>query len=102
MKIENESNASLTNDMDECQLYINKNLAEFKTFTTKEEAEKFCEEWEGEQLSAISMGNIWYISLPNVVSKAVHNSIIKTEKLLKLAVPLGFEYIINKTWAGCH
>lgn len=88
--------------MDECQLYINKNLVEFKTFETEEKAKKFCDEWQGEQLSAISMGNTWYVSLPNIVSKAVNNSITKTEKLLKLSVPLGFEYIVNKTWAGCH
>jgi len=87
---------------DECQLFIKKSIVKFETFGSKEEAEQFVKDWKGGQLSAISEGNKWYITLPNDVSEAIEHSIRKTEKLLKLNVPLGFEWIVNKTWYGCH
>lgn len=87
---------------DECQLFVKKSLIKFKTFTTEDEAKEFVKSWKGEQLSAISEGNTWYVTLPNDISEGIEQSIRKTEKLLKLNVPLGFEWIVNKTWYGCH
>jgi hypothetical protein len=87
---------------DEQQLYVNPSLVKFETFSSEEEASSFIESWKGDQLSAISQGNTWYVALPNDVSKAIDNSIRKTGDLLKLNVPLGYEWIVNKTWYGCH
>lgn len=88
---------------DECQLFLTKNIPTFEVFKTKEEAVSFTDTWKGkEQLSAISEGNSWYVSLPNDVSIAVNSAIKKTEKILKLNVELGYEWIISKNWYGCH
>lgn len=88
---------------DEAQYFIEKSLAIFKTFKTEEEANVFVSAWEGEgQLSAISEGNSWYVCLPNDVSLAIEDSIKNVENLLKLNVNLGYEWIINKNWYGCH
>lgn len=87
---------------DECQLYAKKGLVKFKTFECKEDAEKFVAEWDGKQLSAISEGNTWYVALPNDISLAIEEAIRKTEKLLKLNVEIGIEWIVNQTWYGCH
>lgn len=87
---------------DECQLFAKPGLIKYQTFKDKKEAEEFVKNWEGAQLSAISEGNTWYVALPNDISMAIDEAIRKTEKLLKLNVPLGFEWIVNKTWYGCH
>lgn len=87
---------------DECQLYIKPNLVKFKTFTSEEEAKEFVKNWQGEQLSAINEGKSWYVCLPNDVSRAINTAIQKTQKILKLNVPLAVEWIVEKTWYGCH
>jgi hypothetical protein len=87
---------------DEAQLAIKKEIAKYKIFNTKDEAKKFTEDWQGEQLSAISSGNKWYITLPNDVSISLTNAVKKTGELLSLNVPLGIEWIVNKNWYGCH
>ncbi len=87
---------------DECQLYINKNLAKFKTFDTKEQAVRFIQDWGGEQLSAVSEGKKWYVTLPNDVSQAIDTAIKQTEELLNLNINLGFEYSVSNNWYGCH
>jgi hypothetical protein len=88
---------------DECQYYVSPKLVKFETFDTEEEAEAFVKNWQGEdQLSAVSHGAKWYVTLPNVVSKTISSSIKQTEKLVNLNVPLGFEFIVSNTWYGCH
>jgi hypothetical protein len=89
---------------DECQYYVSPKLVKFETFDTEEEAEQFIKDWRGEeQLSAVSHGATkWYITLPNPVSTTIANSIRKTEKIVGLNVPLGFEFIVSNNWYGCH
>lgn len=88
---------------DECQYLVSPRLVKFETFETEEEAEEFVKGWEGEeQLSAVSHGTSWYVTLPNVVSKTISQSIKQTEKIVNLNVPLGFEFIVSNTWYGCH
>jgi hypothetical protein len=40
--------------------------------------------------------------LPNPFSIAFNNGIVKTEKLLKLNVPLKMDYTVHKNWGGTH
>jgi hypothetical protein len=87
---------------DECQLFVKKENVSFKTFETEEEAKEFVSSWEGSQLSAVSNGNTWYITLPNDISNSIEKAIKETQELLKLNVPLGYEYIVHKNWMGCH
>lgn len=90
---------------DENQLLTSPKLHKFKTFKTEEEAEEFVKNWDNEkgQLSAIGHSEKgYYISLPNVVSKGISSAILKTEKLLNINVPLGFEWITGRNWAQCH
>jgi hypothetical protein len=87
---------------DECQLFVDKKNVSFKKFESKEQAVDFVASWTGSQLSAISEGNIWYVTLPNDISISIEKAITKTQELLKLSVPLGFEWIVNKNWYGCH
>lgn len=87
---------------DECQLFVKKDNVTFKTFETKAEAKEFVKSWEGTQLSAISEGNTWYVTLPNDISLSIEKAIITTQELLKLNVSLGYEWIVHKNWYGCH
>lgn len=89
---------------DEAQFYMNPKLAQFKVFSTKEEAEIFSKNWnEPEQLSSINEGiNSFYVTLPNIVSNTIGYSINKAAETLGLNVNLGFEWTINKNWYGCH
>lgn len=87
---------------DECQLFTKKENIKFKSFTSKIEAKEFVNNWEGSQLSAISEGNTWYVALPNEISESIEKAINVTQDLLKLNVNLGYEWIVNKDWYGCH
>lgn len=87
---------------DENQLAISKSIVKFKTFKTEDEANEFVAQWQGEQLSAISEGKMWYVTLPNDVSRGIDEAIKEVEELMKLNVSLGFEWIVNKNWYGCH
>jgi hypothetical protein len=87
---------------DECQLLTKPNLIKFQTFETEELANEFVSSWEGSQLSAVAHGNSWYVALPNDISFAIDTAIKETGELLKLNVPLGFEWIVHKNWYGCH
>ena len=87
---------------DECQLFVKKENVTFKTFETKEEAKQFVKSWKGSQLSAVSEGNTWYVTLPNDISISIEKAITVTQDLLKLNVPLGYEWIVNRNWYGCH
>lgn len=88
---------------DEVQLLIKQGLVEIKTFETKDLAEEFVSNWKGSQLSPISEGKRGhYIALPSPVSLTIEESIAKACQELRLRVSLGFEYKVNRTWAGCH
>lgn len=88
---------------DEEDLYTNPNLFSFKTFTTKDEAEKFIVDWDGEQLSAIGESSRgFYVCLPNIISKETTRCMRELEQDLKLNVPMGFEYMLGRTWYDAH
>ena len=75
-----------------------------KKFESEEEAEKFIEEWEGEQLGSIShlANGKPCVALPNVVSRAITKAIDMAVEEVKLKVPLGMEWVVHKNWRGCH
>lgn len=90
---------------DENQLYTAKHIHKFKVFSTEEEAKEFVNNWDSSLglLSAIGHSDKgYYISLPNDVSKGIEQAILKTESLLEINVPLGFEWITGKNWYQCH
>ena len=88
---------------DEEDLYADPKLFKFEVFETKEEAEDFVNNWQGEQLSAIGHSSKgYYICLPNVISKATTESMRLLESSLKINVPMGFEYMLGRTWYDCH
>ena len=89
---------------DECQLFCGKSLFDFPVFETEDEAKAFVADFDSTegQLSAISEGKKWYVCQPNVVSKSIEEAIEDTERILKLNVELGYEWIVNTTWYGCH
>lgn len=88
---------------DEQALFTDPQLFTFKTFETKEEAEAFSSEWEGEQLSAISQAKgKYYITFPNPISLSVIEAMKEAEQLLNIKVSMGFEYMVGRTWYDCH
>lgn len=88
---------------DECQLFIDKSIVETKTFSSKEEAEKFSKNWQGEnELSVVSEGKKWYVCLPNIVSQSVEKAMKETENTLSLNIPLGYEWVVGRSWKDCH
>ena len=88
---------------DEEDLYADPKLFKFEVFETKEKAEDFVNNWQGEQLSAIGHSSKdYYICLPNVISKATTESMRLLESNLKINVPMGFEYMLGRTWYDCH
>lgn len=89
---------------DECQLAVNPKHVKYKVFNSEEEAEKFVEEWTGDQLGSIVEGKngTFVIALPNAVSKAITEAINMAVEEVKLKVPLGMEWVVHKNWYGCH
>lgn len=87
---------------DESQLAVKQGIIKYEKFKTEEEAKEFVKAWVGKQLSAVSEGNVWYVALPNDISTAIGTNIDKAVELLKLNVPLGYEWIVSKNWYGCH
>ncbi len=90
---------------DELQIAADPKLFKFKTFKTKEQAEKFIKDWPKEkgQLSDIGKAKKgYYIALPNKISKAINKAMVHTEKLLKIRVKMGYEWMVGKTWADTH
>ncbi len=88
---------------DEEDLYANPKLFKFETFQTKDEAKKFISEWKGEQLSAIGESSKgFYICFPNIISTETTSCMRELEQELKLNVPMGFEYMLGRTWYDCH
>lgn len=90
---------------DENQLSVSQKLLKFKTFNTETEANEFVSNWNKEegQISAVGHSEKgYYVALPNTVSKTIANSIKKAEKIVKLKVDLGFEWIVGKNWYQCH
>ena len=88
---------------DEEDLYADPKLFKFEVFETKEKAEDFVNNWQGAQLSAIGHSSKgYYVCLPNVISKATTESMRLLESNLKINVPMGFEYMLGRTWYDCH
>lgn len=88
---------------DEQDMYLKPKHLSFKTFNTKEEAEEFVENWQGGQLSEIGEGiKGYYIALPNVVSIGLEEAVKEVTDILKIKVPMGFEYMVGNNWFQCH
>ena len=90
---------------DENQLAIKKGILKHKLFETEEEANLFVENWDKSlgQISAVGHSEKgYYVCLPNVVSTAIEQAIKKAEKVTRLNVSLGYEWITGKNWAQCH
>ena len=88
---------------DECQIFLAKKLFKYTVFDKKEKAEEFIKNYKGQgQLSTIGEGKKWYICLPNIMSTSVERAIKTTESLLKLNVPIGYEWIVGANWFQCH
>ena len=89
---------------DENQLRIKPNLLSFKTFNSKEEAEDFVKNWEGDQLGNIQKGkgDKFFICLPNIITKSLNETIREVEGLLGLNVRQGAEFSVGRTWLDCH
>ncbi|MCA2594008.1 MAG: hypothetical protein IM526_02455 [Microcystis sp. M38BS1] len=87
---------------DEQALRIKKHMVQIKKFASEEEGRQFVENWKGEQISPLMHDKSWYIVLPNDISRAISDAILKTEKLLKLRVHLQTEIMVNNSWAKCH
>ena len=98
--------ASMIEYHDEVQLYVNPTLIENVYFDEEKEAKDYLKTIEQDyQYSAIAhdeSNDKYYITLPNVVSKTIQKGITLTEERLKLKVNLGYEWIVNKDWYGCH
>lgn len=98
--------ASMIEYHDEVQLYVNPTLIENVYFDTEKEAKDYLKTIEQDnQYSAIAhdeSNDKYYITLPNIVSKTIQKGITLTEERLKLKVNLGYEWIVNKDWYGCH
>jgi hypothetical protein len=77
-------------------------MVQIKKFASEEEGRQFVENWKGEQISPLMHDKNWYIVLPNDISRAISDAILKTEKLLKLSVHLQTEIMVNYNWAKCH
>lgn len=90
--------------MDECQLAVNPKLIPLKLFKTKEECDKFINEWKGEQLgdAVVVKDGRYCLALPNPVFEAVAEGIRMAEKEVGLNVNLGMSYVVGNNWALCH
>jgi hypothetical protein len=87
---------------DEAGYEIDPSMLTIKTFNNEEEAEEFVKNWNGGQLSAIGHGKKPYICLPNDLSEAILEAMDRTDKLLKINVPMGMEWQIGRNWAQTH
>lgn len=98
--------ASMIEYHDEIQLYVHPKFIENIYFDTEKEAKEYLKTVDKtHQYSAVSHdkhNGKYYVTLPNVVSKGIQNAITKTEERLKLKVNLGYEWIVNEDWYGCH
>lgn len=89
---------------DECQLAVNPKLIQYKIFKTEGDFKEFESAWEGEQLGSAVEGKngTFVIALPNPVSRAITKAIDMAVEEVKLKVPLACEWVVHKSWYGCH
>lgn len=89
---------------DECQFAVKTDMFNFEVFDTEEEAEQFKDNWGGDQLGGIQKGknNKYYITLPNIISQTITESIAEVEREFDMKVSLGCEYVVGRNWADCH
>lgn len=88
---------------DEMDMYADPSFFKFKTFETKEQAEEFIKNWDGEQLSAIGHSSKgYYVCLPNIISQSTTKVMREIEEKLKINVPMGMEYMLGRTWYDAH
>lgn len=90
---------------DEGQLVAKKDMVKHHLFQSEEEANDFVNNWNPSwgQLSSIGHSEKgYYVGLPNPISISIDNAIKKAEKVAKLNVSLGYEWITGKNWAQCH
>lgn len=94
--------AELINYHDESQLALDRSICSYKTFDTEEEGKEFIKNWNGTQLSALNKGKKWYVTLPNIVSDSISESIKEVCTILELNVPLGHEWAVGSNWYQTH
>lgn len=90
---------------DENQIVTRKDMIKHKVFSSEVEAENYVKNWDSSAGQISSVGHSekgYYVGLPNPVSIAIDNAIKKAEKITKLNVSLGYEWITGKNWAQCH
>ena len=87
---------------DEQQLYVDKKHVRVNTFEEETDAEKFIEDWKGEQLSGVGEVEKYYVGLPNEITKSITSAIKKAEEYLKINVEMGYEWDLGKNWYHCH
>jgi hypothetical protein len=88
---------------DEVDLFSKPDLFEFKVFEEEQKAKDFISNWKGEQLSAIGHSSKgYYVALPNIISTSVSKSMREAEKMFKINVEMGFEYMLGRTWYDAH
>lgn len=88
---------------DESQFAVSPHLMDYYVFKTEEEAKKFHDNWEGEQLGAVQKGkNCYYITKPSIISKSLTKVIKKVEDMFNIKVEMGYEYVTGRNWRDCH
>lgn len=90
--------------MDEGQNAVSKDLVEFRTFSSKEEAETAKTELEssGRMWSNVGhVGDKWYIAYSEV-GEMCALSVTKAGQYFNLNVELTAGYQVGRSWAECH
>lgn len=85
---------------DEVQCAVHPSLVPITVFETEEEAKAFRS--TDKFNSAVGHGKKYFIGRNNPVVQCIHEAIEDAVKILKLKVPLGFEWNAGKNWAQCH
>jgi hypothetical protein len=87
---------------DEVALAVKNTIVKYKVFDNEEEGKEFIKNYSGAQLTPLSHVKKWYVALPNPVSESINKAIAKTCELMKLNIPLGFEWQVGANWAQTH
>lgn len=88
---------------DEMNLMVKDGLFLRKEFNTNKEAKEYIKVNTNENLSDIThKDGKFLVYLPNDIVKILDKAVMKTEKLLKLRVDMGYEWAVGDTWEDVH
>lgn len=88
---------------DEMNLMVKDGLFLRKEFNTDKEAKEYIKININENLSDIThKDGKFLVYLPNHIVKILDKAVMKTEKLLKLRVDMGYEWAVGDTWEDVH